>query len=153
MKYYVDVYGYNKTGNPVFLGEATYTVNAATAESAEVTTDNSTGTFKVSVNGISADLGIGKVQVAVWSDNKWQDDLFLMLIKPRGDKLPCLPKDHRDTNPKRDKKASLHRHDNPFSWRSLYQHTLYIPAKSNLYRMLNILKNLPPKAKTNHKNN
>ncbi|HIV17205.1 MAG TPA: GBS Bsp-like repeat-containing protein [Candidatus Alectryocaccobium stercorigallinarum] len=74
-KYYIDVYGYNKANEPVFLSGTTYSVDVASAKETKITTDNSKGTFKVSVDGVSAEYGVQKIQVAVWSDNNWQDDL------------------------------------------------------------------------------
>ena len=84
-KYYVDIYGYNASGSPVYIGGLTYNVSAASASDSSISTVNSDGSFKVTVSGVTSDLGINKVQVAVWSDKNWQDDLVWYTMSKQSD--------------------------------------------------------------------
>jgi lipoprotein-anchoring transpeptidase ErfK/SrfK len=74
-KYFAHVYGKNHAGNLVYLGETEYTVSAPSAESVEVTADNSTGKFTVKISGVKSDSGISKIQVPTWSESNGQDDI------------------------------------------------------------------------------
>jgi cell wall-associated NlpC family hydrolase len=74
-KYFAHVYGTNRAGSLVYLGETEYTVNAPAAESVEVSVDNSTGKFTVRITGVTSDSGISKIQVPTWSESNGQDDI------------------------------------------------------------------------------
>jgi N-acetylmuramoyl-L-alanine amidase len=84
-KYYVDIYGYNKAGAPVFLAGTTYNVNGPSAEDVSLTCDTATGKFSVTASGVTSDTGIQAVQLAVWSDNDWQDDLVWYTASKQSD--------------------------------------------------------------------
>lgn len=76
-KYYIDVYAKNVMGKEVFIG-GNYSLNAdaaAKASSAVENMNSQDGTFDVYVDIESSSLKISQVQVAVWSDKDWQDDV------------------------------------------------------------------------------
>lgn len=84
-KYYVDVYGVNPVGRSIYLGGVTYNVEEGKieAKSVDVEIDNASGWFLIMVNGVSADYGLDKIEVAVWSDNNDQDDLTWYTAKEK----------------------------------------------------------------------
>ncbi|HIV16718.1 MAG TPA: GBS Bsp-like repeat-containing protein, partial [Candidatus Alectryocaccobium stercorigallinarum] len=58
---------------------------AAAAESSAVSADNAAGTFSVSVSGIQGSAELQEVQVAVWSDEGWQDDIVWYTAEKQDD--------------------------------------------------------------------
>lgn len=66
-KYFVHAYGTTASGDKVFLGGSEFKINKPTFTSFSTDSDEVTGKFKLSLNGLKSDAGISKVQIAVWS--------------------------------------------------------------------------------------
>ncbi|MDR1778919.1 MAG: GBS Bsp-like repeat-containing protein [Clostridiales Family XIII bacterium] len=72
--YYVHAYA-TIGGRSVFVGASNFTVSANTG-SLSVSGPDTDGLYTATVTGVSAASGLSKVQVAIWSNNKGQDDLI-----------------------------------------------------------------------------
>lgn len=71
--YQVHCYGETKSGSLVFLGKNTFNVEKPSLESMEITTDNNSGAFIITLTGLNSDSGITDVRIPVWSKTDQSD--------------------------------------------------------------------------------
>lgn len=70
------LYGVDRNGNRVFMGNTTFNVSYMSVQKIQVKNlNNGTGTFDVFLSGITAPSGVSKVQVPVWSKAD-QSDIY-----------------------------------------------------------------------------
>lgn len=74
--YQVHLYGVDRNGNRVFMGNTTFNVSYMSVQKIQVKNlNNGTGTFDVFLSGITAPSGVSKVQIPVWSKAD-QSDIY-----------------------------------------------------------------------------
>ncbi|MCQ2510120.1 MAG: GBS Bsp-like repeat-containing protein [Lachnospiraceae bacterium] len=80
-EYFIHCYVRTNSGAMIFQKDLEVTVAGPSIESMEVAADNTNGSFKISVKGLTSPKSISNVIIPVWSDSKQKDIIWYTAAK------------------------------------------------------------------------